>query len=91
VNGNTNEILLSEMGELKQLESLWLIDCKVQVSTSNLKHQFPRLEELQISNMKNEQVLELSQLNAGIIVSGRTYTLKGSLRTYKALNGSLIE
>ncbi|NOU71801.1 hypothetical protein GC098_10275 [Paenibacillus sp. LMG 31458] len=91
VNGNSNKVALNEIGELKQLKSLWLIDCNVQVDISNLKHQFSRLEELQISNMKNEQVLELSQLNTGVIVSGRTYTLKGSLRTYKALNGSLIE
>ncbi len=66
VNGNPNEIGLTEIGELKQLKSLSLINCNVQVDTSNLKRHFPRLEKLHISNMKKEQAIELSQSNPDI-------------------------
>jgi hypothetical protein len=92
VNGNSIEITLSEIGELKQLKSLWLIDCNVQVDTSNLKHLFPSLNELLISQMKDEQVLEFSQHNPDVLVTGKTFKVRnGGLKAYKALNGSLIE
>lgn len=71
VNGNSNEIRLTEIGELKHLENLMLIDCNIQIDTSNLKHQFPRLKELHISNMKKEQVMELNQANPDIMISGK--------------------
>jgi hypothetical protein len=92
VNGNSNEIALSEIGELRQLKNLGLIDCNVQVDISNLKHQFPRLEEILISQMKEEQVLELSQHNPDVLVKGKTFQVRNlGLRTFKALNGSLVE
>jgi Leucine-rich repeat (LRR) protein len=92
VNGNLNEIGLTEIGELKQLKSISLIDCNVQVDILKLKHLFPSLKELHISQMKKEQVLELSQHNPEVLVSGKIFRVKDvGLKTYKALNGSLIE
>ncbi|MEX2414583.1 MAG: hypothetical protein WD424_00450, partial [Paenibacillaceae bacterium] len=73
VNGNPNEIGLTEIGELKQLKSLTLIMCNVRIDTSNLKRYFPRLEKLHISNMKKEQAIELSQSNPDIKFSGRSF------------------
>lgn len=71
VNGSPNEINLTEIGELKHLESLWLLNCNVQVSTTNLLHQFPKLKELRITNLKKEQVLELARLNPDVKISGK--------------------
>ncbi|CAH0121223.1 hypothetical protein PAE9249_03749 [Paenibacillus sp. CECT 9249] len=91
VNSIPNEIGLTEMGTFKQLESLSLIHSKVQVDTTELKRHFPKLKELHISNLKNGQVLELSQLNPGVLVSGRIFFRKDRFITYKALNGKVIE
>lgn len=92
VNGNSCEIPISEIGELRQLKGLNLIDCKVHLDTINLKHQFPSLKELHISQMKEEQVLELSQHNPNVLVTGKIFMVKNvGLKSYKALNGSLVE
>lgn len=73
VNGNPNEIGLTEIGEFKKLESLSLLNCKVQVDTADLKRHFPRLKELYISNMKKAQAIELKQFNPDIVFTGDSF------------------
>lgn len=71
VNGNSNEVALSEIGQLTKLESLWLLNCKIHVDIHNLKEQFPNLEELMIDSLTKEEVLELGEYNPDVEVTGK--------------------
>ena len=63
------EYSLSAFKGLNKLKSLNLIDGKVNIDIHNLKEIMPSLEELHVSSLKKEQVLELSQLNEGVKIS----------------------
>jgi len=54
MNGNSNEMALSEMGEFRKSRSLWLLNCNVHIDITNLKAQFPSIKEIKISNMNKE-------------------------------------
>jgi len=66
INTNTNEISLSAFGGLEKLKHLSLLRCKVNFDIMNLREAMPNLEKLYISDLKKEQVLELSRLNPGL-------------------------
>jgi hypothetical protein len=66
INTNPNEVSLSAFGGLEKLKDLSLLRCKVNVDIINLKEAMPSLEKLYISNLKKDQVLELTRLNPGL-------------------------
>jgi hypothetical protein len=71
INGMSNDTNLSDFGKLEQIKVLTLWNCKVNIDISNLKSNMPKLEKLQIPNMKEDQALELSKLNPWVSISGK--------------------
>lgn len=79
VMGNKTETPLSAFGALGRLRSLSLQDCKVQLDVTNLKRTATQLEELVITGLKKDQVVELSLANTGVMVSnGRWSYMDGT-------------
>lgn len=66
---NQIEVPLSVFGALRNLESLKLVKCNLNIDILNLREAIPNLKELHIMNLKKEQLLELRRLNPEVVIT----------------------
>jgi hypothetical protein len=76
VTGSKIDLPLSAFAGLGELRNLSLRECKVQLDVLDLKSTATQLEKLYMTGLKNEQVVELSRANSGVLVSNGRWSYK---------------
>jgi hypothetical protein len=68
-NGSSPRIAISDFRENRQLRSLNLLNCEVDLDVTDLRSSLPKLEKIHISKLKKVQVLELRDQNPGVSIN----------------------
>jgi hypothetical protein len=76
-------IPLSTFSGLEELRSVALWNCKVEVDVNDLKRSAPRLEELDVQQLKDQPTVELSKANPGVLISNGRRAFRGGVAVSK--------